>query len=76
VNDRADSVNRVVGIPTGVGDIGQVRYKMPLKQDIYPERNQREILSGVLANPLFDTQDLSRNAEHDENVYRSMLASM
>ena len=76
VNDRADAINRVVGIPTGVGDIGQVRYKIPLKQDIYPVRNQREILAGVLSNPLFDTQDLSRNAEHDENVYREMLQSM
>jgi hypothetical protein len=76
VNDRADAINRVVGIPTGVGDIGQVRYKVPLKQDIYPVRNQREILSGVLENPLFDTQDLSRNAAHDENVYREMLQSM
>ena len=73
VNDRADAINRVVGIPTGVGDIGQVRYKVPLKQDIYPVRNQREILSGVLENPLFDTQDLSRNAQHDENIYKEML---
>ena len=76
VNDRADAVNRVVSIPSGVGDIGQVRYKVPLKQDIYPVRNQREILSGVLENPLFDTQDLARNAEHDEKVYREMLAGL
>ena len=76
VNDRADAINRVVGIPTGVGDIGQVRYKVPLKQDIYPVRNQREILSGVLENPLFDTQDLARNAEHDENIYREILQGM
>jgi len=76
VNDRADAVNRVVGLPTGVGDIGQVQYKIPLKQDIYTVRNQREILSGLHENPLFDTQDLARNADHDENIYRDMLASM
>jgi hypothetical protein len=63
-------------MPTGVGDIGQVQYKVPLKQDIYTVRNQREILSGLYENPLFDTQDLARNAEHDENVYREMLAGM
>jgi hypothetical protein len=76
VNDRADSINRVVGIPTGVGDIGQVRYKVPLQQDVNVIRNQREILAGIHSNPLFDTQDLSRNAEHDEAMYASVLQSM
>ena len=76
VNDRADSINRVVGIPTGVGDIGQVRYKVPLKQDVNVARNQREILSGIHSNPLFDTQDLGRNAEHDEAMYAEMLRGL
>jgi hypothetical protein len=76
VNDRADAVNRVVGIPTGVGDIGQVRYKVPLQQDVNVIRNQREILAGIHSNPLFDTQDLARNAEHDEAMYANVLQSL
>lgn len=76
VNDRADSINRVVGIPTGVGDIGQVRYKVPLQQDVNVIRNQREILSGIHSNPLFDTQDLARNAEHDEAMYAEVLRGL
>ena len=76
VNDRADSINRVVGIPTGVADIGQVRYKVPLKQDVNVVRNQRDILAGIQSNPLFDTQDLARNAEHDEALYAEMLRGM
>ena len=73
VNDRTNAVNRVVGLTTGVGDIGKVNYKVPLKQDVYSVRNQREILSGIHENPLFATQDLSRNADHDEELYQEML---
>jgi hypothetical protein len=76
VNDRADAVNRVVSIPTGVGDIGQVRYKVPLEQDIHVQRTQRDILAGIQSNPLFDTQDLARNAEHDEALYAEMLRGL
>lgn len=76
VNDRTNAINRVVGLPTGVGDIGAVNYKVPLKQDVYSVRNQREILSGIHKNPLFATQDLSRNAEHDEALYEEMLKGM
>jgi len=76
VNDRTNAVNRVVSLPTGVGDIGAVNYKVPLKQDVYTVRNQREILSGIHENPLFATQDLSRNADHDEALYEEMLKGM
>lgn len=76
VNDRTNAVNRVVGLPTGVGDIGQVRYRVPLNLDVSQVRNQREVLSGVQSNPLMDTQDLSRNAEHDEKLLREMLAAI
>ena len=76
VNDRSNAVNRVVGLTSGVGDIGAVRYKVPLKQDVYAVRNQREILSGIHENPLFATQDLSRNADHDEELYSEMLKGM
>jgi len=76
VNDRSNAVNRVVGLPTGVGDIGAVEYKVPLKQDVYVARNGREILSGIHKNPLFESQDLSRNAEHDERIYQDMLKGL
>jgi hypothetical protein len=76
VNDRTNAVNRVVSLPTGAGDIGRVNYKVPLKQDVYTVRNQREILNGIHDNPLFATQDLSRNAEHDEAIYQQMLQGM
>ena len=76
VNDRTNAVNRVVGLTTGVGDIGAVNYKVPLKQDVYTVRNQREILSGIHENPLFATQDLSRNADHDEALYQDLLRGM
>ena len=76
VNDRANAVNRVVGLPTGVGDIGQVKYRVPLELDVSQVRNTREILSGVHDNPLMATQDLFRNADHDETLYQEMLAAM
>jgi hypothetical protein len=76
INDRTNAVNRVVSLPTGAGDIGRVNYKVPLKQDVYTVRNQREILNGIHDNPLFATQDLSRNAEHDEAIYQEMLQGM
>jgi len=76
VNDRTNVINRVVSLPTGVGDIGAVNYKVPLKQDVYTARNQREILSGIHENPLFASQDLSRNADHDEELYQEMLRGM
>ena len=76
VNDRTNAVNRVVGLPTGVGDIGQVKYRVPLELDVSQVRNQREILTGVHNNPLMATQDLFRNADHDESLYQEMLAAM
>lgn len=76
VNDRTNAVNRVVGLPTGVGDLGQVRYRVPLELDVSETRNQRDVLAGVYNNPLMLTQDLSRNANHDEEVYQKMLAAM
>jgi hypothetical protein len=75
VNDRSNAVNRVVSIPSGVGDIGQVKYRVPLKLDVSEARNGREILSGVQSNPLMATQDLSRNAGNDEEVYADFLKS-
>jgi hypothetical protein len=76
VNDRTTAVNRVVGLPTGVGDIGQVRYRVPLKMDVSQVRNQRETLSSVYDNPLMASQNLARNAENDEEVYSELLQSL
>jgi len=76
VNDRANATNRVVGLPTGVGDIGMVRPRVPLKLDVSRVRNGPEVVAAVNANPLMATQDLSRNAEHDEKLLQELLATM
>jgi hypothetical protein len=76
VNDRANAVNRVVGLTTGVGDIGMVKYRVPLKLDVATERNQRETLSSVYDNPLMASQNLARNAELEEEQYNSLLKGL
>lgn len=76
VNDRSNAVNRVVGLPTGVGDIGQVRPRVPLKLDVSRQRNTMDVVASVNANPLMATQNLAFNAEHDEKLLQEMLASM
>ena len=82
INDRANSVNRVVGFPTGVGDIGLVKYRAPLHLDVSAERLTPDIVSSVENNPL--NQSLRKNAMLDEaalaaqgiqNRYRPMVAS-
>ena len=74
INDRANAVNRSLDLPAGIGDIGQVRYRVPLKLDQSAERNQREIIAAVEGNPLM--QSLQKNAEHDEALYQDLLKSM
>lgn len=74
VNDRANAVNRSLDFNAGVGDIGAVRYRVPLKLDQTVERNQREIIAAVENNPLM--QSLQKNAEHDESLYQEMLRGM
>jgi hypothetical protein len=76
VNDRSNAVNRVVGLPTGVGDLGQVRPRVPLKLDVSRQRNTMDVVASVNANPLMATQNLAFNAEHDEKLLQEMLASM
>jgi hypothetical protein len=76
VNDRANAVNRVVGLPTGVGDIGAVKYRVPLKLDVSRVRNGPEVVASVNSNPLMATQNLRYNAEHDEQVLSELLAAM
>jgi hypothetical protein len=74
VNDRANAVNRVSGIPTGVGDLGQVKYRVPLELDISLQRNTRDVIAAVENNPL--QQSLMKNAIHDENLLQEMLKGM
>jgi hypothetical protein len=74
VNGRANAVNRSLDLNSGVGDIGQVRYRVPLKLDQSMERNQREIIAAVENNPLM--QSISKNAAHDEAVYQELLKGM
>jgi hypothetical protein len=76
VNDRSNAVNRVVGLPTGVGDLGQVRPRVPLKLDVSRQRNTMDVVASVNANPLMATQNLAFNAEHDEKLLQEMLATM
>jgi hypothetical protein len=76
VNDRSNAVNRVVGMTTGVGDIGQVRPRVPLKLDVSRQRNTQDVVASVNANPLMSTQNLAFNAEHDEKLLREMLATI
>ena len=76
VNDRANAVNRVVGMPTGVGDIGQVRPRVPLKLDVSRQRNTNDMVAAVNSNPLMASQNLAYNAEHDEKLLQEILATM
>lgn len=71
INDRALSVNRPIGgggITPGVGDIGRMEYRIPLRLDVSRERNQNEIVSSVVNNPLM--QSLHKNAEEDDRMMR------
>lgn len=76
VNDRSNAINRVSSIPTGVGDIGTVKYRVPLKLDVSTARNGRETLSAVYDNPLMASQNLARNAENDDAIYQDMLQAL
>jgi hypothetical protein len=76
INDRANAINRSLDYNAGVGDIGQVRYRVPLKLDQSMERNQREIIEATQNNPLMINQSLQKNAEHDERLYQDLLKSM
>ena len=74
INDRANSVNRVNSIPSGVGDLGQIKYRVPLEMDISMQRNTREVIAAVENNPL--QQSLYKNAMHDEDLLQEMLKGM
>jgi hypothetical protein len=76
INDRALAINRSLDITPGVGDLGRVEYRVPLKLDISRERNQYSSVEAVDNNPLM--QSLRKNAEIDEAAireYRSYLST-
>lgn len=52
INDRANSINRVDSLPPGVGDLGLVKYRVPLRLDVSAERNTPDIVEAVDDNPL------------------------
>ncbi len=74
INDRANAINRVTGIPTGVGDLGQIKYRAPLKLDVSMQRNTPDVVAAVERNPL--QQSLNKNAAHDEALLQEMLRGM
>jgi hypothetical protein len=76
INDRALAINRSIDVTPGVGDIGRVEYRVPLKMDVSRERNQYSTVEAVENNPLM--QSLRKNAEIDDAAireYRSFLSN-
>jgi hypothetical protein len=74
INDRPNAVNRVESLPTGAGDIGRVKYRHPLQQDIYAARAQPEFVSALEQNVL--NVSLRANAEKDEQTIMRRYAEM
>lgn len=76
INDRPLAVNRLTaggqGLTSGVGDIGRVEYRVPLKLDVSRERNQYDTIAAVDNNPLM--QSLKRNAEQDDRMIAARMA--
>ena len=70
LNDRPLALNRTMGggegMTSGVGDIGRMEYRVPLKLDVSRERNQYDVVDQVDNNPLM--QSLRQNAEKDERM--------
>ena len=52
LNDRVNAIDRVNTMSPGVGDIGLVKYRVPLRLDVAAERNTDDIVSAVDNNPL------------------------
>jgi hypothetical protein len=71
INDRTPAVNYVPGIPTGVGDIGAMKFRTPVKLDVSMERFNQDMVSAVESNPL--NISLRKNAEHDTRLLDHLL---
>jgi hypothetical protein len=52
VNDRVNVGNRYESITPGIGDIGLVKHRVPLRLDVAAERLTPDIVSAVDNNPL------------------------
>jgi hypothetical protein len=52
VNDRVNSGNRYESMIPGVGDIGLMKYRVPLRLDVAAERMTPDIVDAVDNNPL------------------------
>ena len=52
MNDRVNTGNRYESMPPGVGDIGLIKYRVPLRLDVAAERLTPDIVSAVDNNPL------------------------
>jgi len=52
MNDRVNAGNRFESLPPGVGDLGQVKYRVPLRLDVSAERLTPDIVEAVDNNPL------------------------
>jgi hypothetical protein len=81
INDRPNAVNRVESLPTGVGDIGRVKYRHPLQQDIYAARAQPEYVSALEQNPLNVSLRANaikdeENAKNEQNIMRRYAEMM
>jgi hypothetical protein len=76
INDRTLAINRSIDVTPGVGDIGRVEYRVPLKLDISRERNQYDTVQAVDDNPLMASQSLRKNAQIDEAAIREYRAHL
>ena len=63
VNDRVNVGNRIETLPPGVGDIGQIKYRVPLRLDVAGERLTPDIVSAVDNNPLQQSIHRIANAQ-------------
>jgi hypothetical protein len=76
INDRANSINRVVDSGPGVGDIGLVKNRVPLRLDVAAERNTPDIVEAVDDNPLQQSlHRIAAIAAKQEAANRSRLAA-
>jgi hypothetical protein len=71
INDRSNAVNRVNPVIPGAGDLGAVKYRVPLQLDISTQRNTPDMISAIESNPL--NQSLKQNAERDTDYLQRML---
>jgi len=62
------------GMTPGVGDIGRMEYRVPLKLDVSRERNTFDMVSAVENNPL--QQSLRKNALADDRMLAQLQSQL